>query len=85
MSPRNRELGKRKTTTADARRDAAIFQLARRLYETMEHLDPLTNEPMVNWADLTNRQRDFYRLCICSLLERDAVVRVAIGLAPDPP
>ena len=50
-----------------------IEGLAMVLHAKMEHLDP-TEDP--DWRMLTERQRDFYRICIESLLgERDLLQR----------
>lgn len=54
----------------------AEWRLAKRLYETMEYLDPEADEA-VSWADLGDRQREFYRLLILHLFsEREDVLRV---------
>jgi hypothetical protein len=62
--------------------DDAIEHLAKRLHWKMEHLDP-TEDP--DWDLLTERQRDFYRLCIKSLLAERSAIEEALQLtAPAP-
>lgn len=48
--------------------DSRTLRLARCLYETMEFLDPGTDEVM--WDDLTMREREFYILTIKELVLR---------------
>ena len=45
--------------------------LGRCLYERMEHLDPSLGN-FEEWVDLKERDREFYRLCIKELFERNA-------------
>lgn len=50
----------------DPRFAAAVTRLAERLYLKMEHLDPTG---AADWGLLTERERDFYRLCVVSLFQ----------------
>jgi hypothetical protein len=52
--------------SAPLSQDAAIDRLAHRLREKLEHLDPSLDA--VEWESLSERQRDFYRLCIEDVL-----------------
>jgi hypothetical protein len=45
----------------------------------MQHLDP-SAEYDVEWAALTDRQRDFYRLCVKTLLFEKEAVLCALGM-----
>jgi hypothetical protein len=45
--------------------DSAIERLARELHWKMEHLDPTEDS---DWERLSDRQREFYRLCVRWLL-----------------
>jgi hypothetical protein len=40
--------------------DIVVDRIARRLCETMEHLDPIDK----NWDTLDEHDRDFYRVCV---------------------
>lgn len=54
--------------------DAAIGALARVLYETMERLDPIDDEP-ATWEALSERDRTYYRLCVRELGTRPDLLR----------
>jgi hypothetical protein len=57
-------------------REDAEFQLARRLYEEMERLDPSDPGDVQPWENLESRQRDYYRFCIRAVLsERRACLQ----------
>jgi hypothetical protein len=45
--------------------------LAQRLYETMQRLDPPSDPsaPLLAWDDITDRERQFYVLCVEDLLD----------------
>jgi hypothetical protein len=43
----------------EANREKAVWELAERLHRKMQHLDPTDDD---NWTELTDRQREFYRL-----------------------
>jgi hypothetical protein len=60
---------------ADAPSDgAALWRLAERLYEKMEHLDQSDGR---EWSELTEFERDLYYFSIKAvLLERDDVLRI---------
>ncbi len=62
------------STDASLTPEMAIERLAERLYETMEHLDPVSDEAIA-WGSLNDRRRDFYCLCIEALLERRDLIR----------
>jgi hypothetical protein len=51
--------------------EGAIERLAHALHEKMEQLDPTED---YDWATLTERRREFYRLLIKNLLQRLGVV-----------
>jgi hypothetical protein len=54
-------------------RAEAIWVLARRLHWKMEHLDPSENR---DWDELSERKRDFFRLCVIAILDdADSVKR----------
>lgn len=57
---------------------AIEMKLAERLYETMEHLDPSSDLP---WDALTDRQREFYRLCVDALVEDGEQLKRCLDLA----
>jgi hypothetical protein len=59
-------------------RERAIDALAARLYWKMEKLDPALPDVPI-WDGLTERQREFYRLCVSDLLEFDGLMRVIYG------
>ena len=46
--------------------EAAIERLAVRLHDRMEHLDPTLNASA--WNNLSDHEKEFYRLCIEDLL-----------------
>jgi len=56
--------------------DEAIEALARRLHWKMEHLDPTDED---DWEKLSDRQREFYRISIVSLLEERALLISALN------
>lgn len=58
----------------ESTRDAALWRLANRLHEKMEHLDPSDG---VEWDDLTPMERDYFYFSLKAvLLERADVLRV---------
>jgi hypothetical protein len=57
-------------------RDEAVLLLAERLYKKMDHLDPQIDAP--EWAGLTDRQREFYRLCIEAIFDERRLTRLCI-------
>jgi hypothetical protein len=58
---------------------AIEMQLAQRLFETMERLDPSPEETA--WNGLSDREREFYRLCVDALVEWPDRLNLAIRLA----
>lgn len=54
------------------------MKLAKRLHETMEHLDPSSD---ASWDALSEREREFYRLCVDALIEDGDSVRKALDLS----
>ncbi len=48
-----------------------LDDLARTLYDTMEHLDPGPSD-RIDWEALSVREKEFYRTCIRSLLQHPA-------------
>jgi hypothetical protein len=61
----------------EGNRDDAVLFLARKLYETMERLDPPTTaeEPVQVWDEISDHSREFYVSCVESLLvERQQVL-----------
>lgn len=46
--------------------DELQWHLARRLYETMERLDPQPGA--IVWDDMTEFERDFFRVCAVEVL-----------------
>jgi hypothetical protein len=61
--------------SAASLREEAILVLSRRLHWKMEHLDP-TGEG--EWEVLTDRKKDFYRLCVIAILDDADSVRRAL-------
>jgi hypothetical protein len=64
---------------AEARTDAArraIDQLAARLHWKLEHLDPTGAS---DWSDLSDHQRDIFRIAVASLLDECQLVDTAMG------
>ena len=62
-------------------KDEAREELARVLFRKMEHLDPrVVDDPneLFEWDHLTDRQREFYRLCLEEVLREVALVRAAL-------
>jgi hypothetical protein len=58
-------------------RDEAISRLAERLYWNMQRLDTDIGAP--ERADLTERQRRFYRLLVGDLVEFECLIQTARG------
>lgn len=58
-------------------KDDAIAYLAMVLFEKMEHLDP-TEDGDAGWQGQTDHRREFYRLCVISLLSEIEAVRAAL-------
>ena len=57
-------------------RSAEVVKLARVLYEEMEHLDP-SGDDYIPWDCLSQREVEFYCLCIESIFEKsDLVLRL---------
>ncbi len=54
----------------------AIECLARRLHWKMEHLDPTEDE---EWDRLTERQKEFHRLCIREVIRDELLIERARG------
>ena len=54
---------------------AALERLASELHWKMERLDP-SESP--EWAELTDHQRSFYRLCVKHLLRQSELVEAAL-------
>ncbi len=57
--------------------DEAIDALAKRLHWKMEHLDPTDDD---DWEKMSDRQREFYRISVESLLEERAHLISALTL-----
>jgi hypothetical protein len=68
----------------DTREDAE-FALARCLYEEMMRLDPPVDpaKPALDWSDLRDREREFYRLSVDALLNQRDLICSALPLAND--
>jgi hypothetical protein len=49
------------------------------LYNKMEHLDPSTDE--IDWHDLSEWEKDYYRTCVRYLLADADLVRRALSFA----
>ena len=56
-------------------REAAIWDLAKRLHWKMEHLAP-TGE---NWEDTSQEERDYCHSCVLAILEEENLIREAYG------
>lgn len=54
--------------------DEAVEKLAERLFEKMEHLDPVGEPP---WAALSEDERDFYRFSVQALICERALILLA--------
>lgn len=62
--------------------DAPREALAKRLFAKMERLDPpplIDPDELGNWDRLTDRQKDFYRLCIKEVFCDAALAAAAMG------
>jgi len=57
-------------------REEAIELLARRLHWKMEHLE-LTDDP--DREALTERQREFYRVCVSAIFQERCLARIVMG------
>jgi hypothetical protein len=55
---------------------AAIDALARRLYETMDKIDP---SPSAEWPNLDCENREFYRECVRDLLAERRLIQEALA------
>lgn len=53
--------------------ERAIEELAEALHAKMERLDP-TLDP--DWSEMTDHQREFYRLCVIDLLDNKLVAQI---------
>ena len=53
--------------------DNALERLATILRDRMEHLDP-TKDWEVPWCDLTEHQREFYRMCIMEIARNPSLL-----------
>ncbi len=54
----------------------AIEALAKVLYERMEHLDPTVD--VVDWAVIADDEREFFILCIKSILYETELLKAAL-------
>jgi hypothetical protein len=64
-----------KPTRTNTYPDGEVIEgLARALYDAMEKHDPL-DDPFVEWGDLPERDRQFYRVCIRELGARRGLLR----------
>lgn len=59
-------------------RKAAIETLAQRLHFKSEHFDPSGEPP---WEELSEHQKEFWRLCVSSLLEERQPVLTVMASA----
>ena len=61
----------------------AMWSLAERLYETMQRLSPPAdpNRYIPEWANLTERQKEFYVFSVEALFEDTALIHRALVLA----
>lgn len=53
-------------------------KLARTLRWKVEHLDP-SGDYEIEWDELPEHKREFFRLCVTALLNEEATVRAALG------
>jgi hypothetical protein len=53
----------------------AINALARRLYGTMDRIDPA---PGSAWDEIDEENREFYRECIRDLLKEETLIQLAL-------
>ncbi len=60
----------------DLSSEGAIEYLARRLHWKMEHLDPSED---ADWGGLSERQKEFYRLCVREVIRDGSMVDRARG------
>ena len=56
-------------------REKHVWSLARRLHGKMEQLDPTEDD---DWENLSERQREFYRLCVESIFDERELSRSAL-------
>ena len=57
----------------------AVELAAKRLHAKMEHLDPCGDE----WEQLSDSDREFYRLCVRDLVDSPAMMWLALHRAAD--
>jgi hypothetical protein len=62
----------------EGRHSPAVMELARLLYETMEHLDPGSGGGS-SWGELPDRDVEFYALSVEALIEARSVVQRALA------
>jgi hypothetical protein len=74
-----------KGQVAEERRREAIKEIARRLYEIMNKLDPPYDPeiPLKSWVDLSEREHNFYEVCIDDLFDDAELVRSALPATDD--
>jgi len=58
-------------------RHEAIQLLGKRLHNRMEHLDPSLGDD--GWEALSEREREFYRLCVEDMLAASDLCRIGLG------
>ena len=56
----------------------AVMELARVLYEKMEHLDPGSGGG-TSWDELPDRDVEFYALCVEAIIESGSLTRRALA------
>jgi hypothetical protein len=60
-------------------------KLAQLLYLEMEHHYPGTDPVPKSWEALDEQDRDYFRLCVESILEEKALVIAALGISDTDP
>ena len=62
-------------------KDDAIEMLAKRLYETMERLDP--SQDTVTWNHVPELEKHFYQACVRALIREQALLSLFCSHADD--
>jgi hypothetical protein len=71
--------------SAKVSKEDALEELARRLYVEMEHHYPGAETSPKEWTDLDDQDRDYFRVCVESILEEKALVMAALGISETDP
>lgn len=62
-------------------KDEALEELAKELFFIMEKLDPTDDPSAYNWGSISDRDREFFRICVKRLLHRRELLETALRCA----